>query len=573
MIIFKTLRFKNFLSTGDRFTEINFQAAPATLVTGSNGAGKSTMLDALSFALFGKAHRKISKPQLLNSVNQKKCVVEVEFDIGSTSYKIVRGIAPVVFEIHINGGLVDQTSTSRDYQLYLEQNILKLNYKTFHQVVVLGSSSFTPFMQLSSAHRRSVIENLLDISVFTQMNQLLKEDNSIIKDELKDLVSNLGVLDSRESLQASHIEELESMSEEMITAKQDQVEELQQKGEALTARSDVLAEKIELASKDYETYNGEISAKLRAVHAELSGLENEKKSTKKQLNFFIDRDECPTCTQSIEETFKKDKISQLEGSVDSLEEKITGIRESRDENDRLLDELGKVLKAINRDQSKLSGYRSEIRSIATQIKTIQGEITKLQKRSDDIQTARDELHQTRKDLRVLEKRKNRLNDDLTYYSVVSEMLKDSGIKTKIVKQYLPIINKYINEYLHVLDFFVLFEMDENFNETILSRHRDSFSYSSFSEGEKARIDLAILFTWRQVAKMKNSVATNLLILDETFDSSLDTDGIDNLMKILSTLDANTNVFVISHKGHLMAEKFEYGIKFEKVNNFSVMKEN
>ena len=573
MIVFNTLRYKNFLSTGDTFTEIDFRSAPATLVTGSNGAGKSTMLDALSFVLFGKAHRNINKPQLVNSINQKKCVVEVEFSTGQKEFLVRRGITPAVFEIYQNGQLVDQASTARDYQLFLEQNVLKMNYKTFHQVVVLGSSSFTPFMQLTALHRRAVIENLLDISVFTEMNKVLKESTSSLKDELRETTVLYDRKSMEETIQASHIEELESMSDEMIADKQEQIKTLTAKGEALTSKSDILTDKIESATKEYNKYRTEIESNLKVIRSELSSYQSENKITSRQLTFFKDKDECPTCTQDIDSEFKESKIEELTASKQKQDESIETLSQRRDKELKLMDELSGVMDAINRDQRKLSGYRAEVKGLASQIKSLQSEITKLQNKSDEIEESKSKLADVTKEISQLEKKKNDLNEQLLYNSVASEMLKDTGIKTKIIKQYLPVINKYINEYLHVLDFFAMFEMDENFNETILSRHRDSFSYASFSEGEKQRIDLAILFTWRQVAKMKNSVATNLLILDETFDSSLDTDGIDNLMKILSTLDSDTNVFVISHKGHLMAEKFEHGIKFEKVNNFSVMKEN
>ena len=573
MLIFSKLRYKNFLSTGDTFTEIDFLRSPATLVTGGNGAGKSTMLDALAFALFGKAHRNINKPQLVNSVNQKNAMVEVEFESGKKQYMVRRGIAPAKFEIYMNGKLVDQSSTARDYQLFLEQNILKMNYKTFHQVVVLGSSSFTPFMQLSANHRRQVIENLLDISVFTQMNQILKEDSARVRDETKDVNTQTSLLEGRVDMQTDHIAQLESMSDDMIAEKQELIEDLTEKGKSLAGKADSLQEKIDASRAEYQTHKKEIDSKLKVVRESLATIGAEHKAASKNLKFFQNNDTCPTCTQDISNEFKLDKVVDLDSDILNYGYQMSDLEKERDDALNLMDALSNVLDAIQRDEKRIAGFNSEAKVIMSQIKTLQKEVTALQKRADDTADARKELDSIQRELSQYRERKSFLTEEMSYNSVVFEMLKDSGIKTKIIKQYLPAMNRLINEYLHVLDFFVLFEMDESFNETILSRHRDSFSYSSFSEGEKQRIDLAILFTWRQIAKMKNSVATNLLILDETFDSSLDTDGIDNLMKILSTLDADTNVFVISHKGHLMAEKFEHGLKFEKANNFSVMKEN
>lgn len=573
MIIFSKLRYKNFLSTGDRFTEIDFLRSPATLVTGGNGAGKSTMLDAIAFALFGKAHRNINKPQLVNSVNQKQALVEVEFEAGKKQYMIRRGIGPARFEIHMNGKLVDQSSTVRDYQLFLEQNILKMNYKTFHQVVVLGSSSFTPFMQLTANHRRQVIENLLDISVFTQMNQLLKEESARVRDETKDVTTQTSLLEGKVDMQTDHIAQLEAMADDQLAEKQQLIKDLTSQGKALAGKADGLQEKIDNSRAEYRVHKKEIDSKLKVVRERLATLGAEHKAASKHLTFFEHNDTCPTCTQDIEDEFKATKVRDLNHDVEVASGYIAEHEVEREDAMKLMDALSKVLDAIQRDEKRIAGYNSEAKQIMKQITSLQNEVSLLQKKTEDTVAAREALVDIEAQLSQYRDRKIALTEEMSYNSVAFEMLKDSGIKTKIIKQYLPPMNRLINEYLHILDFFVLFEMDESFNETILSRHRDSFSYSSFSEGEKQRIDLAILFTWRQIAKMKNSVATNLLILDETFDSSLDVDGIDNLMKILSTLDADTNVFVISHKGHLMAEKFEHGLKFEKVNNFSVMKEN
>lgn len=573
MIIFSKLRYRNFLSTGDTFTEIDFLRSPATLVTGGNGAGKSTMLDAIAFALFGKAHRNIVKPQLVNSVNQKQALVEVEFEVGKKQYMIRRGIAPSRFEIYMDGNLVDQSSTVRDYQLFLEQNILKMNYKTFHQVVVLGSSSFTPFMQLTANHRRQVIENLLDISVFTQMNQLLKEESARVRDETKDVVTQISLLEGRVDMQTDHIAQLEAMADDQLVEKQQLIKDLTEQGKALAGKADGLQVKIDNSRAEYNAHKKEIDSKLKVIRERLATLGAEHSAATKHLTFFEHNDICPTCTQDIHPDVKYDKIADLDGDIVRTECDMKEYEAEREDSMKLMDALTKVLDAIQRDEKLIAGYNSEAKQIMKQITSLQDEVSSLQKKTEDTVTAREALADIESQLSQYKERKVTLTEEMSYNSVVFEMLKDSGIKTKIIKQYLPAINRLINEYLHILDFFVLFEMDESFNETILSRHRDSFSYSSFSEGEKQRIDLAILFTWRQIAKMKNSVATNLLILDETFDSSLDVDGIDNLMKILSTLDSDTNVFVISHKGHLMAEKFEHGLKFEKIHNFSVMKEN
>ena len=571
MILFKTLRWKNFLSTGNSWTSVDFTSHKTTLVIGHNGAGKSTLLDALSFALFGKAHRNISKPQLINTINNKDCQVEVEFTVAGSNFKVVRGIKPGKFEIWKDGTMINQSSHAKEYQKILEQNIIKLNHKSFHQIVVLGSSSFIPFMQLSAQNRRDVIEDLLDINVFSKMNQILKEKNSLLKDDLKDVDYKYELTKDKIDLQKKYIKEVEDLSNDQIEEKQDQIDEAQDEIDELNLEINELSEEIETLSEGLEEglkKNNDKKQSLLHYKAEF----NQKVSTLvKDSKFYEENDTCPTCSQDIGEDLRSEKLASAKTKASELQEALDNVAEQS----ALVES---TLERLNDASSQVRDKTAAISSNSREIVRLQGQIQNLSDAIDKISGNDGDVAKSKEDLLVLNDQKNNLfekrlyiNESLNYNIVILEMLKDTGIKTKIIKQYLPVINKLVNQYLQVLDFFVSFYLDEAFSETIRSRHRDNFSYDSFSEGEKQRIDLALLFTWRQIAKMKNSVSTNLLILDETFDSSLDYDGVDNLMKIIHTLDDDTNVFVISHKGEMLDGKFANKIEIYKEKNFSKIK--
>jgi DNA repair exonuclease SbcCD ATPase subunit len=568
MIYFEKLRFKNFLSTGNNFTEINFEKSPTTLVVGQNGAGKSTMLDALSFGLFGKAHRKISKPQLVNSINQKGLHVEVEFRIGSQNYKVVRGIKPNLFEVWMNGNLMNQNSHAREYQTMLENNIVKLNHKSFHQIVVLGSSSFVPFMQLTSLARREVIEDLLDINMFSKMNMLLKERMSVLKDKIRQNEHQLDMVNTKINAQKKYLRDLSSITAQQKKEKLDQIKSLQEDIRSLNSKNEELTDEITEKSPSVNEGTTKVSKDITDIDKYMAQFKSQQKEVVKQAKFFEENDTCPTCEQDIDKTTKnyhldkcKTKAGTIKNALDMGEMQKKSLLEKQEELQGQLD-------SIREWQSKVNANTQEIGSINRTIDGLQSDLTRIDNETGDLSEANDELETLRNEKEGLQDEKYKFAEQASYDRVNAELLKDTGIKTKIIKQYLPVINKLTNEYLQILDFFVHFNLDESFTETIRSRHRDAFSYDSFSEGEKQRIDLSLLFTWRQIAKMKNSVATNLLILDETFDSSLDEDGIENLMKIISAVAEDTNVFIISHKSELEDAAFQRKIEFVKSKNFS-----
>lgn len=571
MIIFKTVRYKNFLSTGDNWTEIQLDRSKHTLVVGQNGSGKSTMLDAISYGLFGKSHRSIKKAQLVNSINDKGMVVEVEFSVGSKNYKVVRGIKPIKFEIYVDGTMINQNSHNKEYQKVLEQNILKLNHKTFHQVVVLGSSSFIPFMQLSALNRRDVIEDLLDIGVFSKMNALLKEKNAVLKEKLNTVYHQIAMNETKVDAQKKYIRDVSKLNHDVQKQKEDFIEET-------TAEINKLVDENAKNQKVAEKVTKEISPLLKAQQGtleRLNGFEAEFntkiKNLVKEAKFYENNEECPTCTQTIAEGFREQKLEQARATAAELQTAKVELVVEKDSTNGKISEFESKMEEV---QVLLSEINSNVRTMATytaNIKKTQEEISSLSSNQSDMAAANAEYDELMKEYHELVADRSTMNDQSAYNTVISEMLKDSGIKTKVIKQYLPVINQMVNQYLSILDFYVHFDLDEKFEETIRSRHRDSFSYDSFSEGEKQRIDLALLFTWRQVAKMKNSISTNLLILDETFDSSLDEAGIDNLLKIIHTLGEDTNVFIISHKGEILEGKFESKIEFTKVKNFSQIK--
>ena len=569
MIYFKTVRYKNFLSTGDKFTEIDLCKDKTTLIVGQNGSGKSTMLDAISFALFGKAHRNIAKPQLVNSVNKKGCVVEVEFDINKNSFKVVRSIKRSKFEIWKNGVLINQNSHNKEYQKVLEQNILKLNHKTFHQVVVLGSSSFIPFMQLSSSYRRNVIEDLLDINVFSKMNQILKEKYSTIKDEIRDNDYKIDISETKLESQSKYIRDITKINKEHREEKEASIEAQINEMFNLQNANEELLKKVDAIKPGLEKEQSKATKKIRKLNQYRADFQSKINSIVKDAKFFEENQSCPTCEQDIQQEVREGKLHECKSKAKELNDALQKVEEEGEATDALLVSIGEKLSEVQDMEIEVNSNNNRIFTLQKDIARLKSEIE--EKESGDIVTAKEELEEIRNLLNTQRENKFTLNENLQYTQVILEMLKDTGIKTKIIKQYLPVINKLVNAYLQVLDFFVHFNLDENFDESIRSRHRDSFTYDSFSEGEKQRIDLALLFTWRQIAKMKNSVSTNLLVLDETFDSSLDQDGIENLMKILYTLGDDTNVFVISHKGDLLEGKFANKIEFVKHKNFSKVK--
>jgi DNA repair exonuclease SbcCD ATPase subunit len=572
MITFKTLKWKNFLSTGNSWSEIDFQKSKTTLVVGHNGAGKSTMLDALSFALFGKAHRNISKPQLVNSINNKGTVVEVSFNALGSDFRIVRGIKPNVFEIWKGETMLNQSSHAKEYQKILEQNILKLNHKSFHQIVVLGSSSFIPFMQLSAQNRRDVIEDLLDINVFSKMNGLLKEKTSLLKDSIKDVSHQIEVNKTQADAQKKYIRDVKAINKEAKEEKLQLIEDHRNEISALNTANEGLSEFVESHVSQTTESKQDKENKVKELQTYQGKFQSDIRKLVKDVKFFESNDICPSCSQPITEETKQEHILEGKERAKQLQEALETATTSITKHIEAISQLDVILDECRQKQSEMHANNQSISQFQSAINRTQAEIDKLDN-NVDLDEANHELDILIENGESLVEEKLTLNEQLNYNIIMSTMLKDTGIKTKIVKQYLPVINKLCNQYLQVLDFFVSFNLDEAFQETIRSRFRDNFSYDSFSEGEKQRIDLALLFTWRQIAKMKNSVATNLLILDETFDSSLDHEGVDNLMKIIYTLGEDTNVYVISHKGDMLDGKFANKIEVYKDKNFSKIKGN
>jgi DNA repair exonuclease SbcCD ATPase subunit len=570
MIIFKTIRWKNFLSTGDNFIEVTLDENPSTLIVGPNGSGKSTLLDALSFALFGKPHRDIKKPQLINSINNRDCEVEVEFSIGVTEYVVRRCIKPNVFEIYQNGTLLNQESHSRDYQKVLEQNILKLNHKSFHQIVVLGSSSFVPFMQLPGHHRREVIEDLLDINVFTKMNGVLKERISQLREKLGHASHELELTQEKIRMQQKHIGDLKNIDAEQHQKNQEKIQTLQDQIQQLMRSNDELASFVQSHQQNARKDLNKAEDLKHTAHTYKIQIDSNIAAVVKDSKFYDDHDSCPKCLQPIQLEFKQKKTHECKTKAKELMEgqgKL--IKEVEKINDQFTAAM-KIIEECNRRNVQTQHNNSTISNFEKQIVALNRDM--LLKQNEDISSAEKELTAMQEALAGLNGLRSTFYEEGTYNQVIAEMLKDTGIKTKVIRQYLPVMNKLINQYLQVLDFFVSFNLNESFEETIRSRHRDEFTYASFSEGEKQRIDLALLFTWRHIARMKNSVSTNLLVLDETFDSSMDSEGVDNLIKILATLEDNTNVLIISHKTDALDGKFKGRIEFSKENSFSSMKQ-
>jgi len=567
VIFFSKVRYKNFLSTGNIFTEINLGAHSTTLIVGENGAGKSTFLDAITFALFGKPFRNINKPQLVNSINEKDCTVEIEFTIGKINYKVVRGIRPNTFEIYVDGALLNQDAKSKDYQDYLEKVILKMNYKSFTQIVILGSTNFTPFMQLSAADRRTVIEDLLDIQIFSSMNVIVKNRLHTLKDEAAQLKIQIDNTKDKIELHKKHLDELKKNTKEIVDAKKQEV--VENKASLSSLETEATTKETEIDTIVNETADEEFTTKrfqkLNTLEAKIEG--NIQK-LEKDIEFYSVNSTCPTCDQAINN--KEEKVHTCNSKILELNEGLTKLKE---ESDAVLQRINtikavqKQLKSLEQDLVRINTSRSQIRKYISKLETEIIEIESKPAMSDEFKAQSKTLLNA---LQTFNEKRKEVSEQTQNYDIVAQLLKDGGIKSKIIKQYVPIINKLVNKYLAAMDFFVNFNIDEEFKETIKSRHRDDFSYENFSEGEKKRIDLALLFTWRSVAKLKNSVNTNLLIFDEVFDGSLDINGTEEFMKLINMMNENTNVFVITHKSDQMVDKFKHTIRFGKVKNFSQM---
>jgi len=569
MILFETIRWKNFLSTGNQFTEINLNKNQTTLIIGNNGAGKSTILDALCFSLFGKAFRKINKPQLINSTNEKDCVVEIEFKIGNVNWKVCRGIKPALFEIYRNDTKLDQSASANDQQKWFEQSVLKMNYKSFTQIVILGSSNFVPFMQLTASSRREVIEDLLDIKIFTSMNNLIKDKIRQTKEDVRVYELKKDSLADKVKMQQSFIEELENRGKENITQNENKIQILLDEENTLMNSNSSIQKNISDLTENLEKYSG-ATEKLRTL-GNLKGKISTKVSTiTKEHKFFTEHTVCPTCDQDIEETFRINRITdaqtkakELQSGYQQLEEAIKEEEERERQFSILSKEITSLTHGISQNNIKITGCQRQIRDLESEIQRVADKLAnrnieheKLESFKEKLNTTYDELAQRR--------------DSINHYDFAYGLLKDGGVKSQIIKKYLPLINQQVNRYLQMMDFYINFTLDEEFNETVQSPIHEDFSYSSFSEGEKQRIDLALLFTWREVAKFKNSTSTNLLIMDEVFDSSLDGFGTEEFLKIIRYVIKDSNIFVISHKESLH-DKFEETIRFEKVKNFSYKK--
>jgi DNA repair exonuclease SbcCD ATPase subunit len=568
MIIFEDITWSNFLSTGNQPTKIILNRSSSTLIVGQNGAGKSTLLDALSFGLFGKAHRNINKNQLINSVNNKNTLVEINFKADKTHYKIIRGIRPNIFEVWQNGVMINQDSTSRDYQKLLEQTILKFNHKSFHQIIVLGSSSFIPFMQLPSHQRREIIEDLLDITIFSVMREGIKESLGKLREELKDNDYQYQLIKEKIKLKHDYISEVAVINDDIIKNKRteqdtitDAIFEIQKENNTLKQLLDTNKDRLETELQELNKQKNIIMKQGASINAEIN-------QVVKEAKFYENNDNCPTCHQDLDSELKETHITKAQTKAKSLSANMTEVTIQEKSNSSNTLKISTELNKLYDNQNKINSNNSVVNNQHRQIEIIEKQINDLLNKDPDISKSKLELDELEGYRTEIEKLRYTMLENRLYNEAIYELLKDTGIKTKIIKQYLPVINKLINNYLQVMDFFISFNLDETFSENIKSRHRDIFNYDSFSEGEKARIDLSLLFTWRQIAKMKNSISCNLLILDETFDSSLDYDGTDNLTKILDTLDADTNTFIISHKADVLEGKFRNKIEFVKDKNFS-----
>ena len=567
MILFKQIRWRNFLSTGNTFTEVDFTEAQTNLIVGTNGAGKSTVLDALTFVLFNKPFRKINKPQLINSVNEKDCTVEIEFSTGSVDWKVIRGIKPNVFEIYKNGELLDRAAAASDQQKWLEDNVLKLNYKSFTQIVILGSASFVPFMQLPAASRREIIEDLLDIKIFSYMSNILREKIRSTNESIRELTIRKDLVEEKIDMQKNFISDLEQTGKKSIKEKQSKIKEFDESVDALLKDIDGYGEELKVVEEKMEVSSGS-NKKLKKLGTLRGKLQQKVATITKEHKFFNENTVCPTCDQHIEESFRLNRINdaqskakELQQGFQELEDAIRLEEEKENQFKVLSKEATNLTHEISKANTRISGLRNRSRDLEQEIQTITSNLA-------NRNTERDALEKLVEELEGLQSKQSEQKENNVYHDFAHSLMKDGGVKSKIIKRYLPLMNQQINKYLQLMDFYINFSLDEEFKETVKSPIHEDFSYESFSEGEKMRIDLSLLFTWREIAKMKNSASTNLLILDEIFDSSLDGFGTDYFTKIIKYVVSDANVFVISHKTDELLDKFDNIIRFDKVKGFS-----
>jgi DNA repair exonuclease SbcCD ATPase subunit len=566
MIYFKKLRWRNFLSTGNQFIEVDLAKAPSTLIIGTNGAGKSTMLDALCFSLFNRAFRDIKKEQLVNTINQNDCEIEVEFETSNKKYKVIRGIKPNKFEVYCNDVLLNQDASNVDYQNMLEQNILKCNYRAFCQVVILGSTSYEPFMHLRARYRREVVEEILDIRVFSHMDLLLRQKQGELSKAVVDVRHRYDLMTEKYELQKKHFEEIQNRDNTDIEDRREQLKENEQSNYEYNQKLQLLNEKI--ISTKAEIWGSEkVFKKEKELDKLETKIEHKLEKEKRDVEFFEKNDNCPTCTQPIDLRFKQTEIYEGKKKISELEEGLQQLSAEMGKTQEQIKQYKAVEKKLNDLDIQVAKINTSISEINRHSNRLDSEIAKLENTDNNSNAIQKELEQIKEDLKLVNVEKNKAVEEKKYIDIAREILNDTGVKANIIRKYVPIINNLINQYLQSMDFFVNFQLDQEFNETIKSRFRDTFNYNSFSEGEKLRIDLALLFTWRTIAKMKNSTNTNLLILDEIFDSSLDGQGTEDFFKILKTL-TNENTFIISHKGDILFDKFTSIIKFEKYKNFT-----
>ena len=567
MILFKQIRWRNFLSTGNTFTEVDFTEAQTNLIVGTNGAGKSTVLDALTFVLFNKPFRKINKPQLINSVNEKDCTVEIEFSTGSIEWKVIRGIKPNVFEIYKNGELLDRAAAASDQQKWLEENVLKLNYKSFTQIVILGSASFVPFMQLPAASRREIIEDLLDIKIFSYMSNILREKIRSTNESIRELTIRKDLVEEKIDMQKNFISDLEQTGKKSIKEKQSKIKEFDESVDALLKDIDGYGEELKVVEEKMEVSSGS-NKKLKKLGTLRGKLQQKVATITKEHKFFNENTVCPTCDQHIEESFRLNRINdaqskakELQQGFQELEDAIRLEEEKENQFKVLSKEATNLTHEISKANTRISGLRNRSRDLEQEIQTITSNLA-------NRNTERDALEKLVEELEGLQSKQSEQKENNVYHDFAHSLMKDGGVKSKIIKRYLPLMNQQINKYLQLMDFYINFSLDEEFKETVKSPIHEDFSYESFSEGEKMRIDLSLLFTWREIAKMKNSASTNLLILDEIFDSSLDGFGTEYFTKIIKYVVSDANVFVISHKTDELLDKFDNIIRFDKVKGFS-----
>ena len=570
MILFKTIRWRNFLSTGNQFTEVNFRDANTNLIVGTNGSGKSTILDALTFVLYNKPFRKINKPQLVNSVNEKDCLVEIEFSVGKREYKVVRGIKPNIFEIWIDGKVQDQDSAAQDQQKKLEEGILKLNYKSFTQTVILGSATFVPFMQLTSAHRREIVEDLLDIKIFSTMNNILKERMRRTNELIREYSIKKDMIEEKIEMQENFIKDLDKSGKDRIQRKETNIETIENEIDELNTDNESTLVTIE---RDIQPKLEELSSTnstLKKLNSIKAKLEQKIQTIVSDHKFFQENDVCPTCTQSIGEEFRLSKVSEIEEKSKELQKGYQELEDTIQSELKKDEEFAEYSSKLNGLNSNISYNNVKISGLNKQIKSLKNEIKEIEEQIQNRNSERKTLETLIKDLDTIEKERSKEKEQVNYYEFAHSLMKDGGVKSKIIKKYLPLMNQQINKYLQMMDFYINFTLDEEFKEVIKSPVHEDFSYESFSEGEKMRIDLSLLFTWRDIAKLRNSASTNLLILDEIFDSSLDGAGTDFFTNIIRYTVQDAHVFVISHKTDDLMDKFEKVIKFDKIKGFSKM---